>query len=70
MSRERDRIARKREENPILECNKIQKSFIRNCFINLERQQIQDIAVTFPIIVLFSTLNDVTFFTLKGADIA
>lgn len=32
MSRERDRIARKREENPILECNKIQKKFYPELF--------------------------------------
>ena len=32
MSRERDRIAKKREKNPIEECNKIQKRFYPELF--------------------------------------
>ena len=45
MSRDRDRITKKMEKNPVVECNKIQKKdFIRSCFLNLIRQKIQDTA--------------------------
>lgn len=36
MSRERDRIAKKREKNPVAECNKIQKKFYPELFSKFE----------------------------------
>ena len=37
MSRERDRIAKKMEKNPVVECNKIQKKFYPELFNKLEQ---------------------------------
>ena len=37
MSRERDRIAKKMEKNPVVECNKIQKKFYPELFKKFEQ---------------------------------
>lgn len=37
MSRERDRIAKRREKNPIVECNRVQRKFYPELFSKFEQ---------------------------------